>query len=349
MKNKNTVIIIPAFDPEEDIMLNFMNKLIKKFDNILIINDGSKKEHDDFFKGFEEKGIKVLKNHINYGKGRSIKTALNYILNNYNNIDSIVTADCDGQHDIEDIEKVALCSKKNPNAYVLGVRDFNKDNVPFKSRYGNKITKNVFKIFIGLNISDTQTGLRAMSPSVATKFLATKGERYEYETNTLIECKEKSIPIVEEVIETIYLNDNKSSHFNPFKDSLSIYKLFFKYITSSLSSFIVDIILFSLVLNLLFKNLDNGTIYATVIARIISSIYNFFVNARLVFKNKNKSSIIKYFLLVLIQMMASGLIVNYLFESIFKTNVIFIKIIVDIIIFIVNFIIQREWVFNKKK
>ena len=67
-----------------------------------------------------------------------------------------------------------------------------------------------------------------MSPEVAKKFLATTGERFEYETNTLIECKEQEIPIVEETIETIYIDNNSESHFNPIKDSIRIYKLMLK-------------------------------------------------------------------------------------------------------------------------
>ena len=128
--------------------------------------DKVKDSYEKYFKDFEKKGIIVLKHHINYGKGRALKTALNYILNEYKNIKAIITADSDGQHSPEDIEKVANVTKKHPEAYVLGSRNFKQDNVPFKSRYGNIITRNVFKIFVGLNITDTQTGLRGMSPEV---------------------------------------------------------------------------------------------------------------------------------------------------------------------------------------
>ena len=205
MKNKDVVVVIPTLNPNEKIMSEFMDKLVKSFKNIVVVNDGSRDSYEKYFKSFEKQGIVVLKHHINYGKGRALKTALNYILNEYKDIKAIITADSDGQHSPEDIEKVAEKTKKNPDAYVLGSRNFKQDNVPFKSRYGNIITRNVFKIFVGLNITDTQTGLRGMSPEVAKKFLATTGERFEYETNTLIECKEKDIPIVEETIKTIYI------------------------------------------------------------------------------------------------------------------------------------------------
>ena len=348
MKNKDVVVVIPTLNPNEKIMSEFMDKLVKSFKNIVVVNDGSRDSYEGYFKKFEKDGIVVLKHHINYGKGRALKTTLNYILNEYKDIKAIITADSDGQHSPEDIEKVANVTKKHPDAYVLGSRNFKQDNVPFKSRYGNIITRNVFKIFVGLNITDTQTGLRGMSPEVAKKFLATSGERFEYETNTLIECKEKDIPIVEETIKTIYIDNNSESHFNPFKDSARIYKLFIKYIFSAVSSFALDILLFALFMHVLPDSIGKKIIISTICARVISSLYNYLVNAKVVFKKASKGAIYKYFALVIVQMFASGLIVDLLSENVFSFNPTLIKIIVDSVIFIVNFFIQREWVFKKK-
>lgn len=348
MKNKDIFVVIPTLDPNEKIMEEFMEKLLKSFSNVLVVNDGSKEIHNKYFESLEKRGVIVLKNHINYGKGRSLKTALNYILNEYPKIKAIVTADSDGQHSVEDIIKVGKATIDNPHAYVLGARDFKKSNVPFKSRYGNIITRNVFKIFIGLNITDTQTGLRGMSPEVAKKFLDTSGERFEYESNTLIECKEKDIDIIEETIETIYINDNSESHFNPLKDSIRIYKLFIKYILSAISSFALDILLFAIFMNVLPSSVEHKIIVSTVMARVISSLYNYFINSKMVFKKAGNNAIIKYFILVIIQMFASGFLVDLLSKNVFSFNPTLIKIIVDSVIFIVNFFVQREWVFKKK-
>jgi len=348
MKNKDIIVVIPTLNPNEEIMNEFIIKLKKTFSNILIVDDGCRESSRKYLKSLEDGKIKVITHFKNYGKGRALKFALNHILNEYPNVKAIVTADCDGQHSPEDILKVAKKTIENPNAYVLGCRDFKKENVPFKSRYGNVITRNIFKIFIGIKITDTQTGLRGMSPKVAQYFLDTAGERFEYETNTLIECKEKDIPIVEEKIETIYINDNSESHFNPLKDSIRIYKLFVKYIFSAISSFALDIILFAIFMKVLPKSITYRIITSTILARIISSLYNYFVNSKLVFKKSKRSSIVKYFILVIIQMFASGFIVDALSKHVFSFNPTLIKIIVDSIIFIVNFFIQREWVFKNK-
>ena len=339
----NIVILIPAYKPEKGIMIEFLEKLKKKFKNIVIVNDGSGEDFNEFFKKIENQNIPVLYHDINKGKGRAIKTGFDYILKNYSNYIGTITADCDGQHTVEDIEKCAVKLKECPDDLVVGCRDFNDPNVPARSKFGNKLTRNIFKIFIGINITDTQSGLRGFSPKLMETFLNTEGERYEYETNMLIDCKNFDIKISEVTIETVYLNNNEGSHFNPIKDSLKIYKLFFKYIIAAVSSFVLDIVLFTIFVNII--PLEQKIIIATVIARIISSIYNFLINAKIVFKKSSKTSIIKYIILAVTQMLISGYVVTFI-TNLSKINSTVVKIIVDTIIFVVNFVIQREWVFK---
>ncbi|HIU12028.1 MAG TPA: bifunctional glycosyltransferase family 2/GtrA family protein, partial [Candidatus Onthocola stercorigallinarum] len=334
--NKDAVILIPAYNPDEAIMQDFLGELNKKFKNIVIVNDGSDKIHDSFFEKLSNNYI-VIKHYKNLGKGRALKTGINYILNEFPKLKVIVTADCDGQHSVKDIENCFKASLNNPDSLVLGTRNFNDKNVPFKSKYGNKITRNMFKIFVGIKITDTQTGLRAISKAIATKFLDVAGERYEYETNMLITCKNEDIKIYEEEIDTVYINGNELSHFNHVKDSIMIYKLFIKYILAAISSFVVDILLFTLILSFI-KNIANAILISTILARIISSLYNYLINSKLVFKKMNKYSLIKYFTLVIIMMFVSGFAVNYLVK-LSTWNATLVKIIVDAIIFVINFII----------
>lgn len=347
---EDVVIIVPSYKPDKEIMMEFMQKLKNKFANIVVVNDGSGEEYNSFFEELKNQGIVVLKHYINFGKGRGIKTAFNYVLNTYPNIVGAVTADCDGQHYLEDIIKCAEKLREEPEKLVIGSRDFDEKQVPFRSRFGNKLTRGIFSAFVGIKITDTQSGLRAFSRKTMETFLNTAGERYEYETNMLIDCKEKNIEIAEVPISTVYIRNNSLSHFNVLRDSIMIYKLFMKYIIASLSSFILDILLFAMFVNLL-PEIRIGSIteivVATIIARIISAIYNFIVNSKVVFKNKNANSIIKYFILCVIQMFISAFAVSKLFE-VLQINSTIIKVVVDTIIFIINFVIQREWVFAKK-
>lgn len=343
---KNIFIVIPTLDPEEDIMSKFITELQSEFENILVINDGSNNKHDKFFASLEKKGIRLIKHYRNFGKGRALKNAFNYLLNEYPNIEGVITCDCDGQHSVKDIKKCAKSLLKNKDKLILGVRDFDKENVPNKSKFGNKITRNIFKIFIGLTISDTQTGLRGLSRNLMNEFLDLSGERYEYETNMLIECKNKNIDIEEVRIETIYLNSNANSHFNPLKDSIMIYKLFMKFFLVSFSSFILDIALFTAIFNIL--SIDSKILAATILSRVVSSIYNYIVNSNLIFKDMNLKSLIKYYLLVVIVMIFSGCFVTYLY-GLLKINIIIIKVLIDTILGCINLFVQREFVFNDEK
>lgn len=345
----NVVVIIPAYKPDEKIMMDFIKQLVKEFKNVIIVDDGSGESYRGFFKSFEKMGCVLLKHNVNLGKGRAIKNAFNYCLNLDIPFIGTVTADCDGQHSVEDIKKCANALSKNPDHLIIGTRNFDEEQVPFKSRYGNKITRSMFSIFVGLKITDTQTGLRAFGINTMKEFLNVLGERYEYETNMLIACKEKEIPITEVFIKTIYINNNETSHFNPIRDSILIYKLFIKYIFASVSSFVIDILLFMLLLKFIpiFQfGIITHIVLATIFARICSSIYNFKINEKLVFKNKGNNALFKYFCLVIVQMFVSAFVVSGLFR-VTHMNTTLLKIAVDLIIFVVNFVIQREWIFKR--
>lgn len=339
---KNIFIVIPTLDPDEEIMEKFLKELEKDFEHILVVNDGSKEIHNKFFASLEKRGIIVLKHFKNYGKGRGLKNAFNYLLNEYSDIQGVVTCDSDGQHSVKDIKKIAREVTKNPDKLILGVRNFDKENVPPKSRFGNKMTRSVIKSFVGLDITDTQTGLRGLSKKVMSEFLDIEGERYEYETKMLIACQERNIKIKEVEIETIYINSNEGSHFNPIRDSIKIYKLFTKYIGISLSTYVVDIILFMWFLGVL--RLSSSILAATILARVLSSIYSYFVYSNTKFKNIKGTTLAKYNLLIIIQMFMSGCFTTFFF-SLLDINILVIKVIVDLVIWVVNMFLEKEFVF----
>jgi len=267
---KDVVVVVPTYEPNETIMMDFISKLQKEFKNIIIVNDGNRVEFDDLFKKFSAKKIKVLKNNVNLGKGVALKHAYNVILNEYPKCKVVVSADCDGQHTVEDIKKIAEMSLNNPESLVVGVRDFNDSSVPKTLKICNKINKIIMQELIDLNITDTQTGLRAMSYELIKTFIKTSGDRYEYEANELIDCKEKEISIIEVPIETIFIDGNSESNFTPITDSLKIFKLFSKYYSRVLLAILINVIIFSIILK--FVTLPNviTVTFAIIIANLLS-------------------------------------------------------------------------------
>lgn len=353
--NNKNLIVIPALNPEKD-FVNYIDELIENgFKDILVINDGSDKKCDSIFKEIENKRECVLITHAkNEGKGKSIKDGLKYFIN-LENIDEyigVITVDCDGQHLVKDIISISKKISKNPDSLILGVRDFSKTNVPSKSSFGNKITSKVLRILYGKKISDTQTGLRGISTGIVKDLIDLSGNRYEYETNMLIECISKKINILEVPIETIYIDNNSNTHFRPILDSISIYikilNTFLKYSLVSIISFVIDVILFKIFFNIFERFTNNGLIVlATILARIVSSFVNFILNKKFSFNNDNKISktIIKYYTLCIIQMLTSGILVSLIY-NLLGTSEVVIKIIVDTVLFFINYRIQRNWIFN---
>lgn len=343
-------ILIPAFNPDSKLLVLVHNLIETGFSNITIVDDGCGEEYKPIFVEISlNKECHVLVHAVNMGKGRALKTGFNYFLNNCNECVGIVTADADGQHSIEDIIKVSEKLIENPDKLILGARNFSKSNIPFRSRFGNIMTRKLFGFLVGIKVTDTQTGLRAISHEFALDLMSVNGERFEYETNMLLECKHQDIDIDEVGINTIYIEDNKSSHFNPIVDSIKIYGVFFKFMSSSFLSFILDILLFTMFTKL-FYNLtpEYFILISTIIARIMSSLFNYNLNKNTVFKHKSydKLVFVRYYILCLILMLVSGLSVSATYH-IFGHSVVVMKVIVDGLLSIMSYKVQKEWVFRK--
>ena len=121
-----------------------------------------------------------------------------------------------------------------------------------------------------------------------------------------------------------------------------------KYVFSSGTSFVLDLLLFT-IFQWIFSNINLSTMLciflATIFSRTMSSLYNYFMNSRFVFNNKDIKTIVAYFILVIIQMFMSAFLVS-LIERIVLINTTIIKFFVDIVIFIINYIVQKTIIFN---
>lgn len=228
----NIIALIPAYSPAKS-LIDLVKELKENNIKCVVVNDGSANEYEYIFDELKET-VTVLEHDINKGKGATLKTGFKYIKDNEDSC-VIVSVDADGQHLVSDVIKVAKYANGHRDSLILGVRSFKKNDVPFKSYYGNKITEFIFKAFTNTHVTDTQTGLRAFDYSLLDLMLEVNGDRYEYEMNQLLACIDKQVPIKELEITTVYENNNASSHFHAFRDSYLIYKQILKYKVSSSS------------------------------------------------------------------------------------------------------------------
>lgn len=281
-----TTVIIPAFQPDK-ILISIAEKLWALGYIIVIVDDGSGEEYRNIFEAAGDISI-ILHHEENRGKGAAIKTALKYIKSELWDSEVIGVMDSDGQHSTKDMRRVIEYAYNHKNALVIGARNVG-EKMPLKSRMGNRITRAIFQMVSGVRVTDTQTGLRAFGSEMIKKLLSIDGDRYEYEMNVLIEFAKENISIEEVRVDTIYHDkENSCSHFHIIRDSLRIYKDLLKFTLSSLSGFIVDYMLFALLM-LIFPHTELILFLSNVFARIVSAYYNYTLNCSMVISYRQKS------------------------------------------------------------
>ncbi|MFC4770711.1 glycosyltransferase [Enterococcus hermanniensis] len=357
----STVIVIPSLEPDKKLLDLLTNLKEQISTEILIINDGSPLHFQHIFENAKNQfSCTVLEHSENYGKGAALKTAMRYILANMPHIKHMVTVDSDGQHRFSDINKCIHRAQEENTGLILGTRTF-EGKVPFRSLFGNVLTRKILKLSTGINITDTQTGLRVIPRQYMKELLSVEGERFEYELRMLIETKKHCWPIICEPIKTIYINDNETSHFRAISDSISIYSVFikylfdserfqfFRYLISALLSFTVDILAYGLLITLATNFTLSTVVIVAISARIMSSTINYLLNKSIVFKKESDFSLFKYFGLVFAQISVSSILVYLLSATSFENYSVMIKVIVDSCLFLLSYQIQKKFIFRKEK
>ena len=338
--DSRVVVLIPAYKPD-DRLTELTRALRGEELDVLLVDDGGGEAFAHIFEDCRALGAQVATHAVNLGKGRALKTGINEAMLRWPDMAGIVTADADGQHTPADILRLIDALRAHPDCLVLGSRRFT-GNVPFKSRWGNRITRAVYALVSGTHVGDTQTGLRALPRASLEAMMRIGGERYEYEMNVLLKLRDMRLGVYEVPIETIYIDDNAGSHFNPVRDAFRIYMVIFKYLFSSITSFAVDYALYWLCL---WFGLSGFISYA--LARLVSSQVNYHLNKHTVFSGRGgKHSMAKYYALAVVQgAIGAGLV--QLLPTVLPISAAVIKIPVDLVLFALSYIIQRDYVFGK--
>lgn len=333
------VALIPAYEPDDG-LISIVRELNDKDFDIVIVNDGTVGK-DNVFKE-AERYADVLVHTRNMGKGAAIKTGLKFISTKFVAPYTVVTVDADGQHKVKDVLKVVLRSERETECLILGSRRF-RGNIPLRSRFGNTITRFIYRLSSGVKIYDTQTGLRAFSDKLIPILVAITGHYYEYEMNMLMVLAKKGIPIHEEWIETVYIDGNNSSHFHPLKDSVRIYREILKFSASSIISFCVDYLLFCLLLVL-----SNEIIFSNISARIFSASVNYTLNRKMVFNSSEKiiRSVSQYAVLACLMLVCNTLMLRGMVSL--GLNRYIAKVLVEACMFILSWFVQHNIIFSKK-
>ncbi len=334
------VLLIPSYEPDArliDVVLRLRAVLP---DAIVVVDDGSGPAYRDVFAVVRELGATVLTSAVNGGKGSALKTGFRYIRDHHPG-EGVVCVDGDGQHAAADVVRVAQRVASASDAMVLGVRRFT-GVVPLRSRLGNTVARRTFSLATGFDITDTQTGLRGYPAGMLDWLLTVKGDRFDYELATLLSARTDGHRIEEVPIDTIYLDQNESSHFRPVIDSLRVARPFLAFAGSSIVSFAIDAVLV-----LVLAWLTGSLLVAAVGARVVSGTVNFLLNRHVVFRERSRT--LRRSAALYAGLAAAVLAAGWAGLEVLTSlglPLLAAKLVTDVILYIVTFVVQRRVVFR---
>ncbi len=348
-------VLIPALKPGAELTAYVSELLESGIPRVVVIDDGSPADFRPVFDAIEAlPGAVVLRHEVNRGKGCALKTAYRYCLScaDMQDIAGVVTADADGQHLVKDVLNVARLTQAARDCIIMGTRNIGLPQVPPRSKLGNRVTSFAFHILYGAELEDTQTGLRGFPRGLLEWCCDIRGERYEYEMNVLIRAVRDGIRFEQTEISTVYFDNNRGSHLKAGRDSWRTFLILISglgmYAVSAAASAATDVAMFWVSYRFLFAGLSPAVCYlaATVLARILSSLVNFSMNRRYVFRSQrgSLSSMKRYYMLWLGQLLVSYLLL-LLLQSFIPLPPVIIKGLVDILLSIASYQIQLRWVF----
>jgi len=193
-------------------------------EDVLVVDDGST---DGGTEGLSKLEVGVLRLPENRGKGHALVEGFRAALANPD-ISCIVTLDADGQHDPGEIPGLLDAFSEQTADLLIGSRSFERSQVPWASRIGNRLTRALTGALFGIRLADTQSGFRVHSRRLAEHIVrSVQGGRYETEMTIVLLAARGGYALASHPIATIYEPGNRSSHFRKIRDSWRVWHALF--------------------------------------------------------------------------------------------------------------------------
>jgi glycosyltransferase involved in cell wall biosynthesis len=185
---------------------------------LIAVDDGSSDHTYDVAQGICDRVVRL---DVNHGKGAALRAGFAVALDAC--VSAIVTIDADGQHDpARAPELVAALADAD---VVIGTRERSRGTMPFGRRVTNALASAAVGAIVGIAVPDAQSGYRAMRRQVLESSHAS-GDRYEYETELLIEAVRAGFRLASVDVPTVY---GAPSHFRAWNDSLSVVRTIWRH------------------------------------------------------------------------------------------------------------------------
>lgn len=200
-------VVVPAYN-EEKTVSSIIEGIVEEGYNVVLVNDGSKDNTLELVTQSKRKypdKIFVVSHMINRGLGAALKTGMTVALNK--EAKYILTFDADGQHEIQDIEKVVKPLQDGEADACIGARPF-KD-MPLSKSFANLIMNFLTLVFYHCNVRDSQGGLRAFTADAASQInIVSSG--YGVSSEFIKEISDHNLRLAEVTITTIYTPETQS-------------------------------------------------------------------------------------------------------------------------------------------
>jgi uncharacterized protein (DUF2062 family) len=167
-----------------------------------------------------ESGITVVKLPHNQGKAAALRAG--FARAEELGFTHAITIDADGQHSIATLEEFAAACRRQPQAFIIGVRDLNNSGAPWARRASNGLSNFWFKFETGVRLTDTQCGYRCY-PLAALRPLRVTSGRYAYELEIMVKAAWAGVPLVPQAVGVDYAAPtSRLSHFRPCRDMAAV-------------------------------------------------------------------------------------------------------------------------------
>jgi len=342
---QSVVALIPAFEPDQQ-LVDIVHRLGGHgFTAIIVVDDGSGPSCRPLFDQLERlPDVHVLRHAVNLGKGAALKTGLNHALWRFPECIGVVTADADGQHDPEDIRRIADALAGQDGRLVLGARGF-EGVTPWRSRLGNTMTRAAFHLLYGQKLRDTQTGLRGIPRDFIPVLLRLPSSGYDFELDMLVVARHSGVRLKQLPIRTIYQEGNPTTHFHPIRDSWRVYRVLFRYLAFALLTTLVDAGLFMSVFAW-----TGVALLAQCIARLAALMLNYRLNRPVVtLLTEGHERVWPRYLIGVGLGGAASYALLIVLHKILGFPIVVAKLAAEVSLFMVNFSLMRDCVFTLQK
>ncbi len=354
--DSGVALVVPAYRPDARLVELLAGLRGRWGGPVLVVDDGSGERYSGVFRQCRALGAQVVSRAARGGKGEALKSGFEAAERLLPRPIGVVCADDDCRHLPADVVKVAELLSRRPEALVLGCRDFSVAGIAPTTHLANFCTRVAVRMFCGVAVSDTQSGLRGLPMDFALHMCEEEHGGFEFEAAMLAEAEREGIEFAE--VSIAYTSDAGApgSDFRPLADTARIFavmlELFAKYALSSVFCYVLDLAIFGVLMTLLASGTVAGEatgswgVYAaTVLARVVSAGTNFAVNRRKVFgAGVSGARIARYVALSAGIMAASAIAVGWAAPATGIPAVI-VKPFVDFLLFFVNYKAQQLWVF----